>query len=86
MRITIVAALCLIPGASQAACMCTCVQGRATNVCSNEPGGLDLPVICQRICMDPVTTPLNLSLTPRRLDEGLLGPRQENGIINSDSR
>lgn len=84
MRITILAAaLCMMSGTSQAACVCACVQGRATNVCSDEPGSLNLPIICQRLCMNPVTEPLNLLGRPK-FDEPPLGPTQKPGGPVSD--
>lgn len=76
MRILLVAAaLSMTCSASFAACVCACVNGRATEVCSKEPGSLNLPIICQRLCIEPVTTPL----TSGGDSGAMLGARQESG-------
>lgn len=51
-------ALALLPGTVSAECVCACIQGRATEVCSRDPMKLNLPIICQRLCLEPVITPL----------------------------
>lgn len=48
------AILSLLSTSAFAACNCSCVAGQAVSVCS---GPLDMPTLCQRICLPSVLPP-----------------------------
>jgi len=77
----------LVSTAAFAACSCSCVAGNAVSTCSSP---LDMPALCQRICLPSVLPPGSPtpSTEPGGDSEGFQerGGRRDTGIGGQGAR